>query len=292
MKRHREAMTLIELLVVIAIIAVLIGLLLPAIQKVREAAARMSSSNNIRQCVLAMHNYAEGGRPFPSLDGSDNPTGRSLMFELLPYVEEQNYYRQCMASGTFSSAHPVRMFRSPADPTIVWSHTDSPEASYGANAFALLRKPCRLESSFPDGTSNTIAFAEHYAFRCGDAQFSWFATLAFTVNVPNIGTINAHRATFAEPEVVPSSSFAPLPPDVYPVTSGAPPTSTGSESGWTFQVRPTPAECNYRVAQTPHSGGMLVAMFDGSVRTLGPGIAPSVYWGMVTPAGGEVLADY
>ena len=76
------------------------------------------------------------------------------------------------------------------------------------------------------------------------------------------------------------------------MTSGYPPTSAGSAPGWTFQVRPKLAECNYRVAQTPHTGGMLVAMFDGSVRTLGPGTSASVYWGMVTPAGGEVLADY
>ena len=292
MKRSREAMTLIELLVVIGIIAVLIGLLLPAVQKVREAAARMSSSNNIRQCVLAMHNYADEGRPFPSLDGSKNPSNRSLLFELLPYVEEENFYRQCVSSGNFSSAHTVKMYLSPADPTIVWSQTGSPLASYGANAFAL-RKPCWLASSFPDGTSNTIAFAEHYAFGCGNAQFSWLETTAFAIDLPGIITINNHRATFAEPEAIPASTpFTPLPPDIYPVTSGDPPTSAGSEPGWAFQVRPTLAECNYRVAQTPHTGGMLVAMFDGSVRTLGPGISSSVYWGLVTPAGGEILADY
>ena len=289
MRRTRAAMTLIELLVVIAIIAVLIGLLLPAVQKVREAAARMSSSNNIRQCVLGMHNYAEGDRPFPSLDGFGNPISCSLMVELLPYIEQDAYYRQIMPGKSFPD-HAVKMYQSPADPTFL-NYSGNPMSSYAANAFAL-RKPCYLRSSFPDGTSNTIAFAEHYAL-CDRIQFNWTGTMAFMDGSPGPVSDGVHRATFAEPVVVFAPFFAkPLPTDVFPVTSGDPPTSVGSEPGLTFQVRPALAECNYRMAQTPHTGGMLVAMFDGSVRTLAPGIAPSVYWGMVTPAGGEVIADY
>ncbi len=291
MIRPRQAFTQIELLVVIAIIAVLIGLLLPAVQKVREAAARMRSTNNIRQCILAMHNYAEGDRPFPSLDGSRTPSMNSLMFELLPYVEEGNFYRQCVESGHSTSAHTVKMYLSPADPTIDPSNEGLGEASYAANAFTL-QKECRLGSSFLDGTSNTIAFAEHYALG-GRTQFSWFHTDAFELPYPGAAADRLHRATFAEPRIVPSIRPYPLlPPDVFPVTSGNPPTSNGSVPGLTFQVRPTPGECDYRLAQTPHAGGMLVAMFDGSVRTLAPGTAPAVYWGMVTPAGGEVIADY
>ena len=289
MRQTRRAMTLIELLVVVAIIAVLIGLLLPAIQKVREAAARMKSSNNIRQCVLAMHNYAEGDRPFPSLDGFGNPLSCSLMVELLPYVEEDAYYRQIRPGHSFPD-HAVMVYRSPADPTIL-NYPGNPMSSYAANAFAL-RKPCRLGSSFPDGTSGTIAFAEHYAL-CDRKQFNWMGTEAFMVDSPGPDPDGVHRATFAEPVAVFAPFFATaLPPDVFPITSGDPPTSVGSELGLTFQVRPKLTECNYRLAQTPHSGGMLVAMFDGSVRTLAPSIAPSVYWGMVTPAGGEVINDY
>ena len=290
MKRSRHGMTLIELLVVVAIIAVLIGLLLPAIQKVREAAARMRSTNNLRQCILAMHNYAEGDRPFPSLDGSHSASGYSLLFELLPYVEEENFYRQCVKSGQATSAHTIKMYLSPADPTVDLSNPTNNMASYGSNAF-VLQKPCRLESGFPDGTSNTIAFAEHYAYGCEKTQFSWFSTTAFGVASPPATVDRVHRATFAEPVVVDSFPGPALPPDVFPVTNGDPPVSLGSMAGLTFQVRPTLGECNYRLAQTPHAGGMLVAMFDGSVRTLAPGTAPSVYWGMVTPSGGEVIAE-
>ena len=59
----------------------------------------------------------------------------------------------------------------------------------------------------------------------------------------------------------------------------------------TFQVMPSLADCNPRVAQTPHANGMLVALADGSVRTLAPGISPATYWGAVTPNGGEVLGN-
>jgi type II secretory pathway pseudopilin PulG len=277
---RRPALTLVELPVVVVLTAAVFGVLLPAVQAAREAALRAKSQHNLKQITLAMHNYAadHGGR-LPN-DWSDGTSHRSRFGYLVPYLGERLGLRERPPNLG------VKTFISPADPTADAENVRRGVCSYGANwqVFRDIERPYilgnpHLPATFVDGTATTILLAEHYAV-CGTMKFTWLPTNVMTFQVRGFPAL-----------------FASM---VHPETKRG--VTVSSEPGKTFQTRPCPGTpetcgkreaCNGTLAQTPHASGMLVAMADGSVRTVAPTVSEQTYWAAVTPAAGDVLgADW
>jgi prepilin-type N-terminal cleavage/methylation domain-containing protein len=313
---RKRGFTLIELLVVIAIIAILIGLLLPAVQKVREAAARSQCSNNAKQLMLAAHNYHDANQTLPP--GRNNREISTHAF-LLPFIEQDNIHRLVDFTQSWNHANnavardsKVKTFLCPSDPNSSnvpagwaannyrtnqgnWILHGQPSTSPGNSNYGLAPPngpfvptlTVKL-TDITDGTSNTAGISEH-----------------------PLGDFNQGRSTREDtfqPGTYPNTqdeavaqcaAIDPLNLSFQGVSDVGAPWLRGYHSTTTyFHVSgPGTRSCMYppgrisTTAKSGHTNGVMVAMCDGSIRFVSNSISLASWRAMGSRNLGEVYSD-
>jgi prepilin-type N-terminal cleavage/methylation domain-containing protein len=312
-REPQRGFTLIELLVVIAIIAILIGLLLPAVQKVREAAARLKCQNNLKQIGLALHNYENTMGYFPP--GDAPPHRGSALALLLPYAEQLAKYNQfdftqnlhTAAVNAAGRTTDVPLFLCPSDPSTAtvsgqgrsnylgnlgargWFRNTDPATAgmfaYSTSGFIGLK-----HSDITDGTSNTAMFAE-----VKRGNFDSIADPLSVYRIPHATWDQNQLANDLNPVPIcdtQTSTFLDYTGLQYHrgflitafYTHTAPPNYRGRDC-----IRDVGFDRGHIQARSYHSGGVGVVRADGSVTFVRDTIDINQWRAFGTRAGGEVL---
>jgi prepilin-type processing-associated H-X9-DG protein/prepilin-type N-terminal cleavage/methylation domain-containing protein len=298
-----KGFTLIELLVIIAIIGVLIALLLPAVQKVREAANRIKCGSNLKQLGIALHHYHDVHNRFPMASTSftdpllpPNDERPGLFVFLLPYVEQDVLYRSAELNadtGTPANMnvgnHRPAPYKCPSDvdDTVAFGWPGEPPGSYygvmgagkNGNLVALENQHCgnyntdgmfypesqRRFADITDGASNTLALGERYYQKRGWIRGHWYLGTATSPNTECVYSAkNVRWPINARPEVYGYYVDDP---------SGTPNTLLFND--FYFNSR--------------HPGGVNFLFADGSIHFLHDSISLTVFQDLATVNGGEVV---
>jgi prepilin-type N-terminal cleavage/methylation domain-containing protein len=316
--RKRAAFTLIELLVVIAIISVLISLLLPAVQAAREAARRTQCRNNIKQFVLALHNYHDVSRMFPPghlETGMENPlpgqpSGQhqiGWLAYLLPFMEQPAVYKlipfneinltENINKNTFffpAAGTVIGMFLCPSDPMLLPAGLPTAPANYMANQG--IDCMCQFNtcsgvfghSTFTklawitDGTSTTIAVSETLR---GDnkpatLQDNYISTSSTSANAQDVTTCQSLAPNASDRGL----SWIGGQPQYNMFSTNRVPNDV------LYDCRAPNFGCTNMAARSAHPGGVVIGMCDGSVQFMSQNIDLSTYQALGTKSGSEMFS--
>jgi prepilin-type N-terminal cleavage/methylation domain-containing protein/prepilin-type processing-associated H-X9-DG protein len=324
---RRGAFTLIELLVVIAIIAVLIGLLLPAVQKVREAASRSKCLNNLKQIGLAVHNFESVNGYLPP-DGAWNTlvstahlpgTPASALARMLPYVEQAAIYQQLDLNKSIGlqpavTAQRIPIFLCPSDsndqlstgppaayPTTYaasqgdWLVENYNTGQWGNGAFPGVNYPSRGNlrlTDITDGTSTTVGFSEvkavsSYLINPGNLPAGTPPPATPAELLAEGGMLVIGRGHTAWAE---AATFYTMLTFVFPPNTVV--SYTNPADGQIYDldwVGSTTISYAAITARSYHSGGVNTLFMDGSVRFITNSIEQMTWRAMGTRNGGEIV---
>jgi len=283
MWRRWRGFTLIELLVVIAIIGILIALLLPAVQKVREAAARTESTNNLKQMGIAVHACHDAWKRLPPAYGffpggngawwPQTPASYgTVQFFILPYMDQDALYKRTSWQSESGPAitTPIKSYMAPLDPSLPVNgiNVNWPQyaaTSYAANASAFNSgvdgwgngnwyTTYRIPANWQDGASNLVLFSERF-FMCQSNPRFWASTNGSWV------------PTFYVPN---SASFPPQ-----------------------FNVTPASCASGVQYVHAYTSAYMQVCLGDGSVRSISPMVSAQTWaWACIPNDGNPLGSDW